>query len=655
MIKNGVISFSKPIINRTYKISKRVKEIDNKAFSSSSHLKKIEIPDSVEKIGDMAFLNCKVLESVTIPINVNEIGKRVFSLCVNLKSATIKSDKLEKLPEKTFEECTSLEQVNISPSIKEIERYSFYNCVSLKDVELPKDLTSIGGNAFMFAKSLKKIEFPEGLISIGRGAFTRCESLEQIAIPPSVDKIDSSTFSYCVSLKRVDLHRGVIFIGSNAFESCYSLEQIELPPLITSIQSGTFDYCIALKTVTIPEDAEIISIGASAFRSCESLQKLSFSDKIDKVDNMAFNNCPNLHLSIGTSLFYTNLEKFKETFNVKTLTLYNYNISITNYKVDIRKIRSKELKDKIDAYLREHNISDSKYFEYSVYKEFIEQMLTYLETIEDFDYRKEFNEYMDTFIKFIKGIRTNSVLIKNNFDNLQAMNVMFNNQNNYNDISNDLKDYAHKLGMEEELHKIKKEIDGYLTIKNITDASSFSYSTHVGFIKEVLESLCHNRNYNYIEAINNYMRYYTESLKPEILDFGEPENSSYKDMPISLYEYGKKLNLLNKIKEIKDRIDKCLKENGITDKKSFSYDTHQGFIREILECISSDSDYDYNDAVNNYVKYSILSANNNVNNQNRLEDKENEILMLRKQIEELNKRIFDLQSGVMPESLGRKK
>lgn len=569
-----------------------------------------------------------------IPEHVKVIGNNAFYSCSNLRKIEI-PDTVEKIGKEAFEYCGKLEDITIPINASDIGEGTFSSCINLK----------------------KSIILSNKLEKLPTKMFYFCQSLEQVNIPQSIVEIGDSTFYFCKSLKEVELPKGITLIGDSAFSYCESLEQIKIPPLITRIQPRTFDFCSALTTVIIPEDTAITYIGESAFRGCESLQELSFSDKIDYVDDRAFNSCPNLHLSIGTSLFYTDLTEFKETFGVKKLTLYNYNISMINYQIDVRKIRSRELKDKIEVYLKEHNISDARYFEYSLHKDFILEILTYLETIKNFDYRKEFNEYMD---EFIKKVQNNSISLNGDFNKSLAPNNVSSNQNNQsnnsqNDILDYLKSYAKTLGVEEKLYAIKKEIDGYLTIKNVSDVKSFSYDAHIGFIKEVLESLSHNKNYNYIEAINNYMQNYVESLNPKKISLKKREDDTYKDVPISLYEYGKKLNLLNKIKEIKDRIDKCLRENGITDKKSFSYDKHQGFIREILECISSDSNYDYNEAINNYMKYYILGISNNADTQNEIEKKDLQILMLEKQIEELNKKINELETHNMEEDLGRKK
>ena len=60
--------------------------IANSAFSYSTKLRSITIPDSVTSIGDSAFNNCESLTSITIPDSVTSIGDKAFSYCSSLTS-----------------------------------------------------------------------------------------------------------------------------------------------------------------------------------------------------------------------------------------------------------------------------------------------------------------------------------------------------------------------------------------------------------------------------------------------------------------------------------------------------------------------------------------------------------------------------------------
>ena len=64
---------------------------------------------------------------------------------------------------------------------------------SLNSIKLPKDLTSIGSNAFWNCSSLNSIELPESLTSIRGDAFSG-HHLSHIEIPESVTNIEEGAF-----------------------------------------------------------------------------------------------------------------------------------------------------------------------------------------------------------------------------------------------------------------------------------------------------------------------------------------------------------------------------------------------------------------------------------------------------------------------------
>ena len=75
------------------------------AFSYSSGLTSVTIPNSVTSIGDYAFENSSGLTIITIPNSVTSIGKGVFSSCSGLTSVTIPN------------------------SVTAIGDYAFYHCI----------------------------------------------------------------------------------------------------------------------------------------------------------------------------------------------------------------------------------------------------------------------------------------------------------------------------------------------------------------------------------------------------------------------------------------------------------------------------------------------------------------------------------------------
>lgn len=83
----GSIVIPKSIIYN--KVTYSVTIIGDGAFSGSSGLTSVTIPNSVTSIGDGAFSGCSGLTSVTIPHSVTTIGEFAFNSCRGLTSITI--------------------------------------------------------------------------------------------------------------------------------------------------------------------------------------------------------------------------------------------------------------------------------------------------------------------------------------------------------------------------------------------------------------------------------------------------------------------------------------------------------------------------------------------------------------------------------------
>lgn len=78
--------------NLTYvKLPEGLTEIGDFAFAICDNLKNITLPDSLTNLGYFAFSNCGNLSQITIPENINNIGQCTFWYCTNMKSITIEN------------------------------------------------------------------------------------------------------------------------------------------------------------------------------------------------------------------------------------------------------------------------------------------------------------------------------------------------------------------------------------------------------------------------------------------------------------------------------------------------------------------------------------------------------------------------------------
>ena len=154
--------------------------IGDRAFSESSHLTSVQLPEGLERIGESAF-DRTGLETIQFPSTLTSVGATAFQACENLTSID-------------FNGCTAT-----------IEGDAFSWCPSLTEVVIPSNITLTGWFTFAGCRNLKTLIIEEGNPS---------ENLQ-------------ATFAYCFdsSLETVVLPSTAI-MGENMFEGCSKLKSV---------------------------------------------------------------------------------------------------------------------------------------------------------------------------------------------------------------------------------------------------------------------------------------------------------------------------------------------------------------------------------------------------------------------------------------------
>lgn len=362
--KDGLVDIPNSVTYNGKKYS--VTSIGEGAFSYSSSLQYIIIPNSVTSIGAEAFRSCRELYSVKIPNFVTSIGKLAFAGCGSLTlveipnsvtsigrsafngtawysrqpdglvyagkvvyqykgtmpqntSISLKEGTLG-IAESAFSNCSSLTSMTISNSVKTIGKDAFSSCSNLKSVIIGNGVTSIGEWAFSYCRALTSVTIPNSVKTIGEYAFNYCSGLISVIIPNSVKSISFSTFYNCSSLSSVTIPNSVTTIGNRAFHGCSSLSSVTIPNSVTSIGEGAFSACSVLTSVTIPNS--VMSIGGSAFIACSSLSSVVIPNSVTSISGSAFRNCNSLSsVTIPNSVTSIGDEAFRYCNSLKTLKL----------------------------------------------------------------------------------------------------------------------------------------------------------------------------------------------------------------------------------------------------------------------------------------------------------------------------------------------
>ncbi|MBR7088273.1 MAG: leucine-rich repeat domain-containing protein, partial [Mogibacterium sp.] len=226
-------------------VSYAVAEIDKSAFSSSSNLKNITIPEHVTKIGDGAFstctqltnIICKVEEPISISSSVfpdvpaalyvpdkekysssSAANWNTFSPMYNGERGVGTNDVLNL----TYEYATGEQDARLIKGASTVADVTIDSYVPKTE---GKKVTAIAASAFTSSKNLTTLVIPEGVETIGAGAFKGCGSLQKLTLPSSLKEIGEEAFADSKKLSVIYCGMGVsetetlFSINSNVFSS----------------------------------------------------------------------------------------------------------------------------------------------------------------------------------------------------------------------------------------------------------------------------------------------------------------------------------------------------------------------------------------------------------------------------------------------------
>lgn len=114
---------------KTYQVT----AIGNSAFSRSSGLTDVEIPNSIVSIGTHAFVSCTSLREVVVPNSVETLGRCAFHTCSALTKAVV-GNKVKIIDEYAFQYCYNLTEVVLGSSVDSLAIKAFYDCNRLVKV-----------------------------------------------------------------------------------------------------------------------------------------------------------------------------------------------------------------------------------------------------------------------------------------------------------------------------------------------------------------------------------------------------------------------------------------------------------------------------------------------------------------------------------------
>ena len=284
--------FSTSTVIKKIVVGDGITYIGQNSFRSLESVTSVTIGSGVKSIGDYAFKYNTSLTSVYIPAGVETMGYGVFSDCSVLTTATFAEHSvLTEIPYECFSYCYKLSLVNIPSDVTTIGGYAFNDCYELTDLTVPANVTKIGGSAYRNCDGLTSVTLSEGVTTVESYAFAYCDSLITVSFPSTLTDIGQQAF--CNSaLTSVVLPDSAVSVGDQAFSECYNLKTATVTLSEYCQGSGLFACCTNLETVTIKGNP--IYFGYNTFSSCWNLTSVTLPDSIEIIYPFTFKSCESL-------------------------------------------------------------------------------------------------------------------------------------------------------------------------------------------------------------------------------------------------------------------------------------------------------------------------------------------------------------------------
>ena len=345
----GNSAFYQPYEARTLAFPDTLQSIDSKAFAylnynKTAYVTEVNIPASVTSLAKDAFYLASGLKNIVVDANnpvyassngvvmLKDTGDIYIWPQGNETTEFTLPATMTEIPDKMFQNNTSLKKVIVPASVTKVGSYAFSSS-KIEEIYFEDSANglTVGTFAFYNCPNLTSLRLPYGLTSIGANAISKT-GLETIVIPDTVTEMGGSALAYNDNLKNVTLSKSMTAVPSRGFVGCESLTELTLPASIQDCgvtdTSVAFNDCTSLQNIyvadgslyfksvdgvlfdknganlryypegrtaesyRIPEGT--IRVGGNAFAGNLFLKSVSYPTTLERIGTKAFFGCENL-------------------------------------------------------------------------------------------------------------------------------------------------------------------------------------------------------------------------------------------------------------------------------------------------------------------------------------------------------------------------
>lgn len=182
-----------------------VTELSRSTFSGTG-ITSVTIPGTVSTISQYAIGNCASLTSVTLLSGANQltIGKRCFYNSDHITDVTIDRDftYYNDLEKNSSPFGTAVERVTFGSNVTRVGDRALASCMNLSDVVLPDNITTIGIEAFKWAKP-NTLTLSKNLTTIEDYGFYGMVGSASLTLPISLNEVGKQAYYDITNLKGV--------------------------------------------------------------------------------------------------------------------------------------------------------------------------------------------------------------------------------------------------------------------------------------------------------------------------------------------------------------------------------------------------------------------------------------------------------------------
>ena len=336
--------------------------IGDNAFYGCTNLKSINLPDTITYIGSAAFGNDRSLDNVKLPNRLKKLKNCTFQGCSNLKNLELSED-LEELGTESLQ-YTALVTLKVPQNLKTIGSGALL-INTLLEIDTSKSNYYEYKNGILYTKDLKTLVMGLSNITsaniettvetISGTAFLQCSKLSTIQIPKNVKTIGYEAFGNA-SLKSITVDSESDYLKTDENNNLYNKEGTILYRLfdtgnvaikygVENIVRGALIDNGSIKTMTLPDS--FIGNTTNSWGTFPTLDYLFLPEKVNAFDKAAYFSVKSIEVDKDNPYFksinneYILSKDEKELYWVKS-DLSEINIPDTVEVIKLRAVMSQK-------------------------------------------------------------------------------------------------------------------------------------------------------------------------------------------------------------------------------------------------------------------------------------------------------------------------